>query len=185
MNATYLFERRDSEQSSPTSKESFWTAILSFFLWHIGQFEGDKSKLTIWHPNETGNPKWYMKRKHNYSTSFSGLDFDSLTVEPLYLAGSYFGLTDDIPIELSGISPDMFVKLNKNIIYLKIKSVLPVLTKIKCRLTPILYYSLRRMELNVNICWQFHVVVPNYNLMTLTLSRKTLIKNLGLFYRKT
>lgn len=105
-NATYLFEKPKGALNLPSSSESFWTSLFSFFLVDISK--KTPFPLSIWMPNSgkcDGHP-FYYERKPNFSYSgLTNLTFEMLSVEPKLLNPMLqsFGYG----IDITGISPDI------------------------------------------------------------------------------
>lgn len=110
MNATDLFERKDTEW--PASSESFWTTVFALFAMHIGG-PTPKGRLTIWRCTNGTGGKWYEQRTERPTLDLRGLGLDAIAVEPAGFTKPWPGIGVVPPPSAGGFSPDLVIKAQK------------------------------------------------------------------------
>lgn len=110
MNATHLFESGTSENMPPSS-EHFWTTVFVMFLSYLSLNKG--AAINVWECKFDNTPPWY-KRRGNAEIFVDKLAFDSFAVEPTNVSAAWSNLIGRVDIRISGISPDILIKLQEN-----------------------------------------------------------------------
>lgn len=114
MNATYLFERPiprqdNAVQGLPHSSEHFWTSVFALFLLHLGKNE--QGGLHVWQLMTPPMPPRYFKAHQDIGGfEVCGLTFENIAIEPSSLSNIWFGHEVRLPIEISGLSPDLVIR---------------------------------------------------------------------------
>lgn len=109
-NATYLFEGKYKERIWPTSSESFWTALFALFALHLGCGSTPRSRFTVWECTNGSNNKWYSPRAARSTLELTGLNFDSIAIEPRALTNPWPGTQDVLSAKVGGFSPDIVIR---------------------------------------------------------------------------
>lgn len=100
-NATDLF-------MSQAKSESFWTSIFCLFLLHLSTKKEDIDTLGVWICEESGHPKWFMKKK-DYVFNINKLAFADIAIESPIHEGLFREMHKKLPQNCSGIKPDLFI----------------------------------------------------------------------------
>ncbi len=112
-NATDLFELRRKEKRLPDSSESFWTTLFGLFLLHVAKNGSKGSELQVWRCSDSHEAPWFEPRRNLPPLDLTGLDFDSLTVEPIGKSMSqYFWTVAKVPLKIARFEPDLVLEVS-------------------------------------------------------------------------
>jgi len=121
-NVTWLFEGQIPARGEfPVSEEHFWTAIFALFLLHLGEARGE-TQLSIFRCRQPGRQDpWpcFESRRESPGLDVYGVGFEDIAVEPDRVPLHCFDPGFDVPIEIGGFRPDVFVRVNKTIAHEK------------------------------------------------------------------
>lgn len=115
LNATHLFQRKESAKGTPTfpySSESFWTSIFSVFLLYLGKKNGKQSHLRVLECKNSEDVPKYKLRRDSPTLAVSGLSFEDLAVEPNRdaMCNYFYDLANATP-RIAGFEPDLLIRL--------------------------------------------------------------------------
>ena len=104
-NATYLFGEMGPARLH-CSSEPFWTALLTFFMLHLGAQERTESRISVYRYRNGASQPGYEVRRPSSFIQLAKLQRQNIRMEPKNLVG-YRGADTTV----GGICPDIFVEL--------------------------------------------------------------------------